>query len=454
MAKPLKLVFENKSGVPDDHVYIGFRAHSADIADTFGNPVKSNRDHIPEWTPLSKFTAPKTDAFVVNSIDAGRIYVCYSPDQAPAKDFAPEPTINTSTTFYHCFDKFEMTYTGSEYDVANLTSIDFWAIPLSLTSLHGKTSIKTLNAFKGSTTSTDVYNALSKLTTPPQSGLEAQGDKPVPAIVPGDFDKSKTKFARIIGPSLYPPFYITHDNPNAAGHPITPYITFGDYLKWLDDNFGKQTTLNAVVPTLGAGKIARIKDHFVGVGKDANTPITIPQDYDLVASIESEDGSYSITLTGTVSPNGQSTDLTMKFSAGDLLNADGIYGGNAEFYLNGASTPIKQDNNVYSRISGDLFAGLNCGAVGSTAALKDGTMVGALNSEDWFKESVVPKSMLFEGLQADQKDNYNPWAATMAKLSDAYNFAYAERFASVQLPVYGIDTLQVTLEPHEVYTSS
>ena len=149
-----------------------------------------------------------------------------------------------------------------------------------------------------------------------------------------------------------------------------------------------------------------------------------------------------ITLTGTLSGMGSTT---MKYAVADLQNPTGIYGGNAPFYLNGATTSTIPANDVSGWIGGDLFSGLNIGAVGSRTVPSGGTTaVGAMNSQSWF---TLANSSFFAGLQPTAK-YYNQWAATLSPLSQAYNFAFSDRFAAVlvSLNPATVDTLEIVLE--------
>ena len=139
----------------------------------------------------------------------------------------------------------------------------------------------------------------------------------------------------------------------------------------------------------------------------------------------------------------------MVYKYSDLINPDGIYGANAPFSLDGGGSQ-NPANDVYGWIAGDLFSGLNIGAVGSSTTV-DGTMVGAMPSSQWFK---ISNTSLFQNLQPNNPTNYNQYAATLQGLSDAYNFAFSDRFAPVlvSLNPATVDTLQISLLPEAVTT--
>ena len=138
------------------------------------------------------------------------------------------------------YDKMELTVTPSPDDVADLTSIDYWAIPMTLTATkNGKkptgTGVYQAKGLLPGVTAKDVYTKLNALTTPPVSGLPPIGGQPFPALVPGKFKNQSgptpTTFARIIGPSSYPSI-------NPQGLPITPYYTLEAYMNSLKTTYG------------------------------------------------------------------------------------------------------------------------------------------------------------------------------------------------------------------------
>lgn len=428
------MTFTNNSTVADAEVSVGFVSGSSTAKFNITNPAKTTPNNI---IAQCNATAGAGNWYALADLSqgveienfSGRIYVCYG--QAWAVEAAYyEPAQNiTDVNFFLRYDKVELTFNGAAADVGDLTSIDYWSIPMQLdTSLAG-VHVQSDNGFKTGVTAQKIFNALNDLTSTPVSGLA----NAKPALVPGTFTQNSNQagsgFARIIGPSSYPPI---------GGVPITPYDTFSSYLEHLVSKFGPNTVAGAKVPTLGAGTIATISGQFSGVGP--NVPATGPtsaQAYDLVASI---DASSNITLTGTVGSVTGTT--TMKYLKADMLNPSGIYGANAQFSLDGAAA-AKPLNDVYGWIAGDLFAGINIGAVGSSTEIGT-TMAGAMKSSDWFKK--IPNTSLFSNLQSES-GNYNQYANALQGLSDVYNFAYSDRFSAVQISVNiaKVDTLTLTL---------
>ena len=431
----LKVIFKNNSGLSDKLVSIGFVSGSQTAPFSISYPSPNPLEPLElEVQPLNHEKG-KGNWYSLNELSngvsiqnfSGRIYISYGQTWS-VLDTGYEPAQNiTDANFFLRYDKMELTFNGNPADVADLTSIDYWSIPMQLkTSLKGIT-VQTDNGIKTGITSYEIYTQLNALTATPQSGLA----NALPALVPGNFTQQPnqpgTGFARVIGPSSYPPI---------GGVPVTPYNLFEAYLNFLIQNFGPGTTVGKTIPGLGNGSIATIAGQFNGVGP--NVPASGPQSaqaYNLTASI---DASGDITLSGTVGSN-PSTEMIYKKS--DLINPSGIYGANAPFSLNeGASQ--NPANDVYGWITGDLLAGLNIGAIGSETVINK-TMVGAMTSTDWFR---IPNTSLFSNLQ-NSPSNYNQYAATLQNLSDAYNFAYSDRFSPVlvSLNPATTDTLQISL---------
>ena len=110
------------------------------------------------------------------------------------------------------------------------------------------------------------------------------------------------------------------------------------------------------------------------------------------------------------------------------------------YYLDGSTTATGSGNDVYGWMAGDLFAGLNIGALGSTV-VRNGVQVGSMESSQWFG-----LTNLFSGLQPGT-DYFNEWAAALSPLSNAYNFAYSDRFAPVTAPLdpAEVNTLEIDI---------
>ena len=101
-------------------------------------------------------------------------------------------------------------------------------------------------------------------------------------------------------------------------------------------------------------------------------------------------------------------------------------------------------------ITGDLLAGLNIGAIGSTTSFS-GVVVGAMNSSEWF--SKIPDTSLFSHLQRHEA-YYNQYAEILQRFSQAYNFAYSNRFSAMQVSLNPAQVNTLDISFFEVDTSA
>ena len=436
---------KNNSGIPSDKVFIGF--WGSDLNATInGAPMKSIKDSA--WYKLSEI-----ETFVMGATTSGRVYVAYNDTFSPVGGGLPSIIAPGSPAYYTRFDLFELTFDGSPYGVADLTAIDAWSIPMSLETEKDGQKVGSLDGVKAGSTLSEIYTELSKLSNPAQSiatgqavinafaaaghplapGIQDQLTSPASGVVT---DKD-SNFVRIIGPNSYPPFGDPANN-LPPGLPFTPYNTFLEYLQHLIGTFGPGKAAPSGFSQLGGGKIAHLAGEYGGSKAGTGAPYE-KQSYDLWASI---DDNFNLAINGTGSVVG---DIKMTITKWNLLNPAATYGGNPQFSLNGGA-PQTPQNNLYAWILGDFFAGLNIGAIGSSVKV-DGAVVGEMTSSEWF--SKLPQSGdLFDKLWDLNVTNYwNQWAQVLNSRSDAYNFAYAERFSAPQLSIdpNAVDTLTVIL---------
>ncbi|HTQ12434.1 MAG TPA: beta-1,3-glucanase family protein [Rhizomicrobium sp.] len=394
----MRIVFQNNSGRPDNKIFAGFVDCTTFVATNAanGNSLAMAAYGSPNWYSLD--TLPL--GIDVTSV-SGRLYFCYDkPWVFNNPGYEPNSGNPSDPNYLLRFDKIEMTYRGMPTDVADTTSIDYFSIPIAL------------KAWLGGTGGTQVASQTASNTTPVAASLSGI-TTPAGAAVVND----KSEFVRVIGPSSY-------------GSTGSPYDDFSAYLAYLRDTYGPAHD----------GMIAAIKGHFVGSQQQA-TPQTQPQDYDFKATI---DANCNITLTGNGTVVGAHT---LVYSRANLAVPSGIYGANPQFSLDGG-TPIYPQNDLYGWMTGDLLSGINAGAVGSMVTLShNATPVGAMPSADWRN---LPK--LFDTLQP-LNPYFNRYAGRLSTLSQAYNFAYTDRFnvafpnVTVTLDPGRMDTLQVVILP-------
>lgn len=432
---PLHVTFHNESNITNNKVFIGF----LDSTSRFSIVNSASRTSIKSLTTgsgaLSWYKLSELNQGLDISHFNGKIYICYtipwSLQNNHQRNYEPIQTPSDHNYFLR-YDKFEMTYTSSVTDTADITSIDYWSIPISLQTLKDQSVIQRISSHKKTTNTHDIFTALNKLSTPPRSKLQGAS----PAIV----ESSSHGFARIIGPSSYPNMNSLQD------HITTPYPLLKDYLQYLFLTF-QQNTIPSKIPLLGQGVIAIIKGQFMGVG--TNAPILGPkseQPYDLKAYI---DKNLNISLQGFI--GSKKAFIAMDFLFSDIVNPYYASDGNTPYSING-SEKIMPGNDIFGWISDDLFAGFTIGAIGSSTLINNsGTMAGSLESSLWFDK--IPRHLFFKGLQP-KHPFYNIWASTLSSMSDTFNSIYDSRLQPTKaiLDPNKIDTLQIKLENYDDIT--
>ncbi|MGA9146871.1 MAG: carbohydrate-binding protein, partial [Candidatus Nanopelagicales bacterium] len=166
------------------------------------------------------------------------------------------------------------------------------------------------------------------------------------------------------------------------------------------------------------------------------------QDYRYTGSFAADpsdpSGPGSLTLTDQSASHLQQMYVKGSSLVGNAGNETaGIYGNNSPYYIGGQ---LHSGNDVYGAVYRDLVAGFAYGFWGSPSYGNDSGR---------FNVSAAPGP--FEAAQPNAV-NYNPWAAALWPLTDAYGFPYGDTYNDdaarnpiVQLPTNG--TLKITIDP-------
>src|SRR5215208_3759986 len=169
----LSLTFINNSNVDASAVYIGFVPGSSDAEVSIVNlkdysPVKSVDDIGGTYPAQGNwYSLDALPSGVGITSFSGRIYVCYTtPWEVQRKGYEPAQAV-TDPNLYLRYDKMELTFTGAPSDVADLTSIDYWSIPMSLKTLKAGEVAGTVKGLLDGVTTQQIFDELNKLTTPP-----------------------------------------------------------------------------------------------------------------------------------------------------------------------------------------------------------------------------------------------------------------------------------------------
>jgi hypothetical protein len=240
--------------------------------------------------------AGSSATFNVTNISAGRIYLSYG--TALSSD-SPDGANPGDPDYHTRFDKVELTYNQGSGGSANLTAVDFYAIPMVLqTSIQG-TTIDQLALAPGKTG--------SALQTAIGNAVAAGQNAPIVNTQAG-------AFARVLSPVKAPAAYGSFDAfvDTLAGSTLTISGTY----------FGATSQSYAYTGTIGAHDITL-----------AN-------------------GSHTITISRS----------SLAFNATDLIDHNGIYTCDAPFKVDGHAHQVS-DNDIYAAVYRDLVTGFNLGFV-------------------------------------------------------------------------------------------
>lgn len=349
--------------------------------------------------------------FSIASIASGALMVSY---RIPISYDDANPSPITSN---FRFDQCELTFDPTISSVANLTSIDAYAIPMQLEvygakSTHVPISRRTyytsteglIARFAALGCSTAFYGigSASPVRWKPSSGIN--------------------NFLRILGPGKI-------SSTQLSGNPA-PFPSFGAYLASLLNAGGSPYQF-----TLSGNASASSYEYQGTVQGDG-------------------DGGYQIVLTGTTTPPPPSplppnAAVTVHLPSGNApgaqqtINFDSfIYGAvldTSSFSVAGVSGSVlsNQVNSVYGAIARDTLSSLNFGY-----------MNGRYGSQGSVWYGVPPSQIPFGTARKTNDGFYNPWAGVLYNESDAYGFAFSDRSGpSPAVPLKDNQTLRITILP-------
>ena len=382
-ALTMKFINEN-SEYNSNEVYAIFTAAS-------GNPfVATNNGQALSLTTCYSF-AELSSGITLDRITVGVVYISLGKPMTSNRTDAPSFTNTSDSDYYTRWDKFEITFNGSPYDVANLTGINSFAVPISIKTFgdSGATSRETLGY---SIYADEMISLLTATATNDSAVLKGPSND----------------FLRVIGPTTYP-----------AGS-FGPYPPFDDYL-------------NSVI---SSGEPILIQDLYSG---DGSSPEKTTQEYTFTNTFDTG-GNMIMNGGGTV----VGMDHTIVIS-NDVL-AYNIYANNPDYYVDGVKSDFA-DNNIYSAPVRDALAGFAIGYVGSSVldpvtgvAFKDEF------SKHWYATN---QPLAFSDVQPGN-EYFNGYAEVFWKYSDSYGFPFSDRLhKSVQasLNPANVDTVEIVILP-------
>jgi hypothetical protein len=395
----------------------------------------------------------------------GRIFLSLGSElTTPTIDngYAPNfdnPNLGDFTTRW---DKIELTIgpgtDGNTTGGVNLTSQDFFGLPIKVTTTGGSQKPADLTWHTDATTVFTNLGALSNyatITKENATGALAVGTN-------GLTVHGIANVVRVVSPGSVAPT-------TADGN--TVYPSLANYVSYL--RTGNPTNPGQPVQTQIAGHNGQIPNSDPDGG-----PF---QTYNLIATISNS--SYAVgdttispgdlVFTGTINSTGTNVSYTILVPA-TYLSDSAIYGANPGWCILVPAGPPCQyppipdpttdPNSIVQKVTADYFAALNFGFAGSTVnnANKNGTAIGASPSWTWYGNQPtgqpfpkLPITAAFNAAQPDtSKPYFNQYADYLVGVTDSYGFAYNDR---LELPLAAVSdgtTVLVSILPDSGDTST
>ena len=380
----LNVVVKNlNTNYPDAQVYFSFK--DAPVTGTInGQAIVRDQAYA---------VADVGSGINLQSFASGRIYFSLGAPLTGTGD--PEPINSSVANWGTRFDKLELTFGQNPYGVANLTAIDYFAIPLAIKTYSGTTAT-------GTPLGVLTYQQPGNTVAAQLGALTNNNAKVV-------LHDSKGNFLRVLGPTL---------SPSGVYPSFTPYLA----------------------AVQAAGQATQIRDLYSQAG---GTPATTTQTYQFIATFDTS-GNIQL-LGGGISFNGGATvgmGHTIVIKANDL--ALGIYSANPPYTVDGAAANIGQ-NDVYSAVVRDILTGYALGFVNSATpdaqhgnvAFKDEI------SSNWWSS---PQAFAFLQSNAAYYDQY---AAYLQTISNAYGYPFSDRWEVVQVSINpaNVGTMELDVLP-------
>jgi hypothetical protein len=524
----VKLMIKNLSGQPDANIWIQWTNQAgnggADSLTGTSNGISIAPSTYVNNTAgyrLSAFASPSAHTYEIDkfTMNGGRMNFTFGASgfTIPSDGYTPPPNNFNDPNFTRRTDKVEASIIGGVDDNIDMTAVDAFSIPFKIEGYNSTAPTETLQTLE-SANGDAIVAALGTVAANPS----AAAPKPPPGgTVPHIADNSpyliinsesvglnspppytyspvgsKGTFVRVIGndqlmanafynqsPNCDPVALANGNPPNSPASAAIPanylYKPFNNYLAYLD---GTGTPHYAGTTSI-AGSFAGVGDGQPGHDETYAQTYTLTPRFNPTGTMMFNDGNGNKTYTGFLSMTGTtkitkgpdmnvSKNITLRIPYTLMLGPRGIVGANAGYEITyGGTGPTDvgtPQNDVWTWIEGDFFAGMNIGAVGSDT-LFTGTVnghtykdakVGQMPSQDWFyigaflaKPDQKVWQYYFDYLQHNS-DYYNTYGAVLYPLTDAYNFSYSDRVQGGQVAIswnaQGPDpivTIEITILP-------
>jgi outer membrane autotransporter protein len=389
----------------------------------------------------------------VTKYTSGRVFVSLgSPltGLSAGNSYAPNFVAPGQPNFTTRMDKYEITYGvpasgGPPTGGANLSSTDFFGIPLKLQTKGGSQPTTLTWNYNGAVNTASVFQTLGGLqnyqtdtAADTLGALVAGGANGVTITTPNG---PLAGVVRIIAPST-------------TNGGTTPYPSFTNYLNYLQTGGPGSTPIAATI----AGQNGQFSKG--GPYQNYNLSAAISNSAQTINGMSIHPG--DLVLNGAVTnASGPSSLLTIVVTKANL-SSFAIYGANPAYTICSACS---DPNGVIEKAVADYFSGLNFGFIGSPAANPNmpGKTIGASPSWTWYGNQPNgggPAALpLSDAYAAAQPNNpyYNEYANYLnnsnALVTDSYGFPYTDRLTRPLAPLDDNTILTMTILPDTAASS-
>jgi len=363
--------------------------------------------------------------FSMTTVSSGNLFLSYT---TPV-EYPPAPTVRDT----YRFQPLEFSYSEQIVSNGDLTSIDFYGIPLELqTFAPSDTGLQyPLDRVSYYTSTPTLRRAFINLNPDLRYAFVGSSSAGNTVFNPGA-NNDYSSFLRIIGPNQVA---ATGASPLPKGTPTGnpkpwPYPSFAGYLDALansgytfnevDDKVisayafnytGTITTMTAATVASCLNPTLAAPGWLIKLTGTTQAPSPLPSNADICIPLPATDpgtGSADFIIYGAVQ-NCESLGL----ASGSLYACSDT----------DTAALAAMSNSVYGWIQADVLSALNFGYMQGQA---DATTNNVGYSNVWYN---LPPVQYPFGLARPAPDdgNYNPWAAMMYNHSDAYGFAFSDR---------------------------
>jgi len=420
----LDLIFNNSSSFngssPAEDIYLYFsNGGGATLKDiditynggtglTYGTFVQSNNTLYNDLSNGIRLADVTSGTFRVTTASSVAVYLTYG-NQFTSLAAAPGFFTNSAGGL-NVFQNFEITRTGGNGDQGNLTNINYFAAPLSITSYAGTTQLQQTQFNK---TTSQIYSALEAIS-------------PTSKIV----DTNGTTL-RFVGPSTYPPAL------------VPPFQSFIPYMEaantsGISNIIQKSNAFNSTDGTTNYDFTLNLTTSFTEDG--GGNPTALVLNGNISTAIK--DNSNGNTKAG---PTFLDSSVTISMTNVDNFNAI-IYGQAFGQYLSdvtfGAGWTSLQNfvndptngittsgafNTTQNLAIGEITSAILMGFLANTTIV-NGTPLNTMPSEDWW---IIDPLQAFSEVQSNA-DFYNQWGNEIydASTNGSYSIPYADRLGT------------------------